>query len=101
MKEDFKDFRNKQDTVSTKEIIEKDPEVKNILKKFITERTTLSDGGLVTLVILSTTGTLNNESYRKELEMFEYIKENKLTESGEKYINDEKNINRLKKLIED
>ena len=100
MSDTFKSFRSK--TIEpAKNLLHENPDVKTVLKKFIARKSELSDSGLVSLVVLASTGILKNESYSEELELFEFVENNKITEAGNKYINDEKNIDRLRKLIED
>jgi hypothetical protein len=100
MKEDFKKFKTAKE-MPAKEMLKENPDVKLILKKFVAKKSELSDLGLVSLVVMANTGLLTNESCKEELEVFDFIKDGKVTSVGEQYINEDKSIDRLKKLIED
>lgn len=58
----------------------------------------ISDNGLVSLIVFHNTGKVNEE-YKEELELFNYVKDNKITDDGIKFINEEKTIERLKAMI--
>jgi hypothetical protein len=94
----FSDFRMKSEAPE-KPLLETHPELKKHIKKFVMRNMELSENALVTLIVLHNTGTLD-EKYKEELECFEYItNDNKISEKGNTYINDNKTIERLKSMI--
>jgi hypothetical protein len=82
-------------TEEPKEITEDD---KSVIESFLIKKDGLTDLGLVSLICLHNGKTIN-ETSRKELEVFEFIKENKLTPKGTFFLNEEATIDRLKKMI--
>lgn len=98
MAKTFSDFRKTVDAPE-KPLLEEHPELKKHIKKFVMLKSELSENALVSLIILHTTGKLD-EKYKDELECFEYITEKtEISPKGQEYINDAKTIERLKAML--
>lgn len=97
---DFKSFKNQKEVIMNKndtKLIE-NSDIKNILKKFVVEKSGLSDNALVNLIVFHNTGKLD-EDFVDELNSVGYVVENEITETGIEFINSAETLDRLKAML--
>jgi len=101
MKTNFKNFRATKDTPKVN-ILQENPELKNIIKKHVLLRSELSDNALVALVVKANGENLDEQKYAEaieELNAFEYLKEKEITEKGNQYLESEEALTRLQQMV--
>lgn len=97
IEDEFKNFVVKKTTVEPKNIIK---ENLDSIKRFVASKSEISDLGIVSLVVLHETKSLD-EDYKNELTTFGYIDENcNITDAGKSFIESKETIEKIKKIIE-
>jgi len=96
----FTDFRKIAEgkTVVTESLLQTDPLAKQAVKEFLMKKKGISDNGLVSLVVLFNTGAVN-ETTSEELTILGYLKDGKITDVGNKLLDDENILARLKAML--